>query len=247
MKNGNWKPISIGANSNYQNIYIQHEKIIRQLDWSTNQRGTLTLEMETIKKEIASLDANFEGNKKVIGELNGELKAKYSEQNQVNIDDLRRDLNYVQTNIAVNQRAINELDKRITEKNNLIRNSSIALEGIRTKLVQGKGSIQEIETARKGRRVDEEEKNLVLEQLSSKIEPAEKRLNELDDQYTDFLVVEENSQQTVNNAEKYFTQAQMEHLRKIETMDLLKTDRRRLRSGCVRLCRRRCRTDTLAI
>ncbi len=47
-------------------------------------------------------------------------------------------------------------------------------------------------------------------------------LNELDDQYTDFLVVEENSQQSVNNAEKYFTQAQMDHLRKKESMDLLR-------------------------
>ena len=210
------------SNSNYQNISIQYEKIIRQVEWSIGQRNTLTLEIDNIKKEISSLDTNLEDTKKVLSELSSELKTRYTEQNQVNIDDLRRDLNYIQTNIAVNQRAINELDKRISEKNNLIRNNSIALESIRAKLLQSKKSIHEIESVKKDRKVAEEEKNLVLDQLSSKIEPAEKQLNELDDQYTGFLVVEENSQQTVNNAEKYFTQAQMEHLRKIETMDLLR-------------------------
>jgi chromosome segregation protein len=209
-------------NAIYQNVAVQHEQIMRQLEWSTSQRSTITLENENIDNEIGNLETNFENNQKSISELNIELKSKYSEQNQVNIDDTRRDLNYLQTSIAVNQRAINELGKRITEKDNLIKNNSVALESIKNKLLQCKQSILEIENVKKDRKVDENQKNLVLEQLSEKIKPAEKRLNELDNQYTDFLAVEENSQQLVNNAEKYFTQAQMDHLRKKESMDLLR-------------------------
>lgn len=210
------------ANTSLQNVSLQHEKIIRQVEWSTNQRTALTQEFENIKNEIETLNTNYANNQKTIGELNVELKSKYSEQNQVNIDDIRRDLNFLQTSIAVNQRALNELDKRISEKDKLVRNNSLNLEGIHNKLLQCKQSTQEIENGKKERKVDEEQKNLVLEQLAAKIEPAEKRLNELDTQYSDFLVVEDNSQQSVNNAEKYFTQAQMEHLRKTESMELLR-------------------------
>ncbi len=132
--------------------------------------------MKIYKKDISSLQLDLDNNQKFISGLNIELKSRYSEQNQVNIDDIRRDLNYVQTSIAVNQRAMNELGKRITEKNSLVQNNSIALENIKIKLLQCKQSIQEIENAKKDRKMDEEQKNLVLEQLTAKIEPAEIRL-----------------------------------------------------------------------
>ena len=65
------------------------------------------------------------------------------------------------------------------------------------------------------------QKNITLTELQEKIQPAETRLKVLDDQYNALLMIEENSQQTVNNAEKYFTQAQMDYFRKKEAIDQL--------------------------
>lgn len=208
-------------NSVYQNCAIQNEKLQRQLEWSIGQKTAQNRETETILKDVEEITAKLNANKANINSLNEDLKTKYSEQNAANSDDLRRDLNFLQTSIAVNTRALNELDKRISEKNNLIKNNSIALSNIREKMNQSKQSIQDIEEMNKDRKSEEQIKNGILEELSGNIEPAEKQLKELDDRYSDLLIVEESSQQTVNNAEKFHTQAQMDHLRKKEAMDLL--------------------------
>ena len=134
---------------------------------------------------------------------------------------LKRELSYSQTNIAVNQRAINELNKRIIEKSSQIRNNSIILENLKGKLSVNKSAIQEIETGKNDRKMDESQKNIILTELQEKIQPAEARLKVLDDQYNALLTIEENSQQMVNNAEKYFTQAQMDYFRKKEAIDQL--------------------------
>ena len=205
----------------YQSISMQLEKTNRQLEWNISQQEGINREKSILEHDISALSDSYGENQNEISVLNEKLKNCYAELNSITIDDLKRELSYAQTNIAVNQRAINELNKRIIEKSSQIRNNSIILENLKGKLSVNKSAIQEIETGKNDRIMDESQKNIILTELQEKIQPAEARLKVLDDQYNTLLTIEENSQQMVNNAEKYFTQAQMDYIRKKEAIDQL--------------------------
>ncbi len=209
------------ASGEYQTILMQLEKTNRQLDWNISQQQGIKREKTNLENDISALSGSYSENQKEIEGLNEQLKSSYTKLNLISIDDLKRDLSYTQTNIAVNQRAINELNKRITEKSTQIRNNSIILDNLNEKLSVNKRAIQEIETGKNDRKMDEDQKNVILTELQEKILPAETRLKVLDDKYNELLITEENSQQMVNNAEKYFTQAQMDYFRKKEAIDQL--------------------------
>jgi chromosome segregation protein len=209
------------ASGEYQSILMQLEKTNRQLDWNLSQQEGIKREKTNLDNDISVLSGSYSENQKEIEALNEQLKSSYTKLNLISVDDLKRELSYIQTNIAVNQRAINELNKRITEKSTQIRNNSIILENLNEKLSVNKNAIQEIETGKNGRKMDEDQKNIILTELQEKILPAETRLKVLDDKYNELLITEENSQQMVNNAEKYFTQAQMDYFRKKEAIDQL--------------------------
>jgi chromosome segregation protein len=209
------------ASGEYQSILMQLEKTNRQLDWNISQQEGIRREKTNLENDISALSGYYSENQKEIEAFNEQLKSSYTKLNLIIVDDLKRELSYTQTNIAVNQRAINELNKRITEKSTQIRNNSIILENLNEKLSVNKNAIQEIETGKNGRKMDEDQKNIILTELQEKILPAETRLKVLDDKYNELLITEENSQQMVNNAEKYFTQAQMDYFRKKEAIDQL--------------------------
>jgi chromosome segregation protein len=209
------------ASGEYQTILMQLEKTNRQLDWNISQQEGIRREKTNLENDISALSGYYSENQKEIEAFNEQLKSSYTKLNLIIVDDLKRELSYTQTNIAVNQRAINELNKRITEKSTQIRNNSIILENLNEKLSVNKHAIQEIETGKNDRKMDEDQKNIILTELQEKILPAETRLKVLDDKYNELLITEENSQQMVNNAEKYFTQAQMDYFRKKEAIDQL--------------------------
>jgi chromosome segregation protein len=224
QKNDEKRVIEIDQNKatgEYQTILMQLEKTNRQLDWNISQEAGIKGEITILENDINVLTESYLENQKEIELLNNKLKSSYTELNSFSLDELKRDLSYSQTNIAVNQRAINELNKRITEKSTQIRNNSIVLENLNGKLSINKLAIQEIETGKSGRKLDESQKNRILSELQEKIQPAETHLKVLDEQYNALLTVEENSQQMVNNAEKFFTQAQMDFFRKKEAVDQL--------------------------
>jgi chromosome segregation protein len=210
------------VNNDFQNISALQEKSKRQLDWNSSQHSSIQKDISGIIEEVEYLTKAIEENKQEVIGLNSSIKEKYSELNQLNIDDLRRDLSYLQTTIAVNRRALDEINKRINEKSEQTKNGILALELIREKFDKNKSAISDMESSKKDSKEIEVQKNLVLEDLQREIEPAEAKLKEHEKKYNNLLVVEESNQQLVNNAEKYNTQAQMDLFRKKESIDALR-------------------------
>ncbi len=210
------------AKNDFQNISAHQDKTKRQLDWNATQHGTIQKDISGIVEEVEQLTKAVEENKQEVISLNSSIKEKYTELNQINIDDLRRDLSYLQTTIAVNRRALDEINKRVNEKGEQTRNGILTLELIREKFDKNKSAITDMESSKKDSKAIEIQKNLGLEDLLKEIEPAEAKLKEFEKKYNDLLVVEESNQHVVNNAEKYNTQAQMDLFRKKEAIDVLR-------------------------
>ncbi len=210
------------VSNDLQNASVQQEKTKRQLDWTLLQKQAVQKEIETLEQEVAELSISIDGNKKSVISFNTTIKEKYTELNRYNIDDLRRDITFLQTSIAVNSRALDEINKRISEKTEQTRNSVLTLEATKEKFNKNKSTITEMENIKKDSKMVEVGKNQVLEDLQRRIEPAEAKLKVLEEDYNNLLGLEENNQQLVNNAEKYNTQAQMDLFRKKEAIDLLR-------------------------
>jgi chromosome segregation protein len=210
------------VNNRQQQINISLEKAKRQLDWNHTQQIQLETESVQIEKEIA------QSREKVLTSQN-ELKSLASELTEISkdmhfeeIDTLRSDYNYQQTNTAVSQRGLNELQKRLSEKQAFIvkTDKGISENQVKTEVV--KNNLLVLEQSKDEKKKAEEEKSGSLRSLQVMIDPSEEELSRLDLDYNQLMELENTSQVTLTNAEKHLTQAQMELTHKRDNLEVLR-------------------------
>lgn len=206
----------------YKNTSVEKEKATRHYEWTLTQQGSIQTENSAITEELTHLKTLMSNYQVEIESLAGDLSQLYIDSEKLNVEDQKRDLAFLQTNNAVNLRVLNELNKRIEEKNTSIKASQATQTALSNRLIQTKQLLEEIVNSRKERTSLETEVQNKLEEIKIKIEPAEIQLMEQDSKYNDLISLEDANQHLLNNAEKYHTQAQMECIRKKESIELLR-------------------------
>lgn len=209
------------ANQHYQQIALQEEKAKRQFDWSCSQQINIESEEKQLEVEINRAKQSIETQKGEVQKLNDELAALQVETGYEEMDNLQSEYNFQQTNIAVNTRAINDLQRRISEKQEFLRNTEDNTRNIETKSAQIRTALADLESEKVTKKQTEEERSHELGELQLFIQPAEDELTSLEETYNNLLDIENNSQNALANAEKYLTQAQMDQSHKKEGMELL--------------------------
>ena len=206
----------------FNNSSLETEKAIHQYEWTLAQQGSIQMENSSVAEELSQLSALVSHNQVEIESLTSEFSQLALESEKLNIEDEKRDLVFMQTNNAINLRVLNELNKRIAEKRSLIQASQATQTTIRNRIIETKNLLDKLEISRKERASLETEVGSKLEEIKINIEPAETKLMELESKYNDLTGLEDTNQNLLNSAEKYHTQAQMELIRKKESVELLR-------------------------
>ena len=138
------------------------------------------------------------------------------------IDTFQSDYNFQQTNIAVNQRALNDLIRRIREKQEFLANTDKHIQNLTAKIDQVQQSMLKLDDEKAEKKKIEELRSADLLVLQEQILPTETELTDLDEKYNQLLEIENNSQNALANGEKYLTQAQMDFSHKKEAIESLR-------------------------
>ena len=210
------------VSSRQQQVNIQVEKTRRQLDWNHTQQIQLETEELQIEKEITAAKEKIKAQQAEQKTLADEL-AEFSKDAEFgDIDNLRADYNFHQTNMAVNQRALNELQKRINEKREFLSNTERSIGNNRNRSEQVSVNLSTLEQTREEKKKLEEEKSAALHGLQEQIDPAEAELNKLDLDFNQMQEIENSYQSALTNAEKHLTQAQMDLNHKRDNLEVLR-------------------------
>jgi len=210
------------ASSEVQHAQIQLEKATRQLDWTTTQLKAIEIEITQAAGNIEQLIIQVKEKQEASADVSEKIRVALDADAGINLDGPRRDLAYIQTTHAVNQRAINELQKRIGEKETSLKANETAITAVQDRIQQSEVELSAIEIARGSHTNEESQLSESIDLIQKQILPAEQQLKETEKEFSDLLSSDETSQQQLNAAERYHAQAQMEVLRRKEQMESLR-------------------------
>jgi chromosome segregation protein len=210
------------ASNDAQRAQIQLEKATRQLEWTVSQLQAIESEISQAAISIDQLTTQVKEKQERSAAVSEQIKIALDADAGINLDEPRRDLAFIQTTHAVNQRAINELQKRIGEKEASLRANEGAIITVQNRIKQAEAELAAIEATKGAHTIEEGQLSENIQLIQSQIQPAEQQLKETEKAFTDLLSADEASQQQVNAAERYYAQAQMEVLRRKESMESLR-------------------------
>ncbi len=210
------------VNHQYQQLSIQEEKTKRQLDWNHTQQINLETEQKQLEHEISKARVGIQDANTEVKKLTDELALINQESDMEDIDTFQSEYNFQQTNIAVNQRALNDLLRRIREKQEFLANTDNHIQSLVEKIGLVQQSMLTLEEEKAEKKKVEELRSADLLVLQEQILPTETELTDLDEKYNQLLEIENTSQNTLANGEKYLTQAQMDFSHKKEAIESLR-------------------------
>ncbi len=124
------------VNQQYQQVSLHEEKAKRQLDWNHTQQLNLETEQKQLDHEISKSRVGIQDMNTEVKKLTDELSLINQELDVEDIDTYQSEYNFQQTNIAVNQRALNDLLRRIREKQDFLSNTEKNVQNLTQKIDQ---------------------------------------------------------------------------------------------------------------
>lgn len=197
-------------------------QLTQKLEWQNGQIETLQRQLGLAQEEINATQQEVEKGAASIGAINNTLRETNEQLRAVPIDDLQTQLVHWNTTLAVNERAVKEIERRQTEyEQTVLQNKSVI-----TQVVQRfddlKNLVQEVEQEKEKSKLEEEQINQQIALAQEKIDPAEKELNTLENDYSRLQHEYSLTQQFEANADRVYSQAQLEMARSRESLDNLR-------------------------
>ncbi len=210
------------ANKLHQQASLKLEQLRERSNWQLKQIRETESQIKRfddknveLGRQITSVDAE-------IKEFNEEIREYRNRLNAYPVGELQANVAHWSTNVAVATRALKDAEKRVQEFQGLISNNQQRRSSIEKRIDTITSEIEEIEQQRGELKVEENRLNLLLEELLSKISPAEADLNQLDAVYNALQEAQTPIRQTLAIAERHETQAQLEVTRQKESLDQMR-------------------------
>ena len=197
-------------------------QLIQQVEWQNTQLNTLAGQVANAESEFTTAQSEVDSNEKGILSQNQEIQQLLAKLRSISIDELQSQLVHWTTTQAITERAVKEAESRLREFENTIAQNQVSNEQIKRRIADIERSTTEAETARNNAKLEEEVVNERISQSRLQIEPAEVELRSLETEYSRFQHDYSITQQSEANADRVFTQAQLEYSRSREALDSLR-------------------------
>lgn len=194
----------------------------QQLEWQNSQISTLESQADKSKAEMGETQSDIEKTDTEISSMNESLRETTGTLRSIPIDELQSQLVHWNTTLAISERAVREIDTRNREFENTISQNATQIEQTRKRIDDLDVLRVEAETTKASTKIEEEKVNSQILELRQKIDPAETELNTLEAEYSSLQHEYSLTQQTEANADRVYTQAQLEFSRSREAVDNLR-------------------------
>lgn len=197
-------------------------QLMQKLEWQNGQIETLQKQLDQAQEEIAATQQEVEKGAQLIGVINTNIRDANEKLRAVPIDELQAQVVHWNTTLAVNERAVKESERRYSEyEQTVIQNRNLVAQ-LKNRIEELKKLILEVEQEKDQSKKEEEQINQQIAVAQEKIAPAEKELDTLESDYSKLQHEYSLTQQFEANADRVFSQAQLELSRSREALDNLR-------------------------
>ncbi len=200
----------------------EHAQLAQQVEWQNTQLSTLASQVANAESEIKTVQVEVDSNEGEILSQNQQIQQLLTQLRSVSIDEIQGQLVHWTTTQAITERAVKEAHTRLSEFENTISQNQTTNEQIKRRIADIEQLTTEAETARAKAKTEEETVNEKISQSRQQIEPAEEELRSLESEYSRYQHDYSITQQAEANADRVYTQAQLEYSRSREALDNLR-------------------------
>jgi chromosome segregation protein len=200
----------------------EFEATKRKHEWQDDQRNILKFEIEAAfvnQQKLATESLKVEQDIKYYQEIIHTQSQKLSE---LNIADLSEQVTYWNTQLAVSDRALQDAQNRKNERSQAVARFESQIKNIDLKISELENTIILLDDEKGNLRIRENGLNEQLESLRVLIEPAEKDLENIEQQDSELQQRENKSQLSLVTVERYYNQIQLDFGRKQEAVQSLR-------------------------
>ena len=210
------------VNSTFVVLERESAKLTQQLEWQNNQINTLVNQVKSAEFDIVEIEKEIKANDSAIEELNLTIRGINEQFRDIPIDEIQQQLVHWNTTQAVTERALREGNGRVVEFEQTIAQNEALIEQVKKRIEGLVTTTAEVSAAIEEARKAEETINLSLAEFSAKIDPAEIELRKLESEYSTLQHAYSQTQQFEANADRVYTQAQLEYSRSREALENLR-------------------------
>ncbi len=197
-------------------------QLSQKLEWQNSQIEILQKQLNLADEEINTTQQEVEKGATSIGVINNTIRETNDQLRAVPIDEIQAQLVHWNTTLAVNERAVKEAERRYSEYEQLVIQNKAVIVQVIKRIEDLKVLVQEVEQEKEKLKQEEEQINQQLSLAQEKIVPAEKELNTLENEYSRLQHEYSLTQQFEANADRVYSQAQLEMARSRESLDNLR-------------------------
>jgi len=210
------------VNSNLGVKDREFARLNQQLEWQNNQVNTLLNQVTSAQSDIVETGTEVAENDGKIEELNLIIRGVNEQLRAIPIDEIQQQLVHWNTTQAVTQRALKEASGRVLEVAQTIAQNQGQIEHVNQRIADLVIASAEVSIAVENARMEEEQINLKLTDFSARIDPSEVELKKLESEYSALQHEYSQTQQFEANADRVYTQAQLEYSRSREALENLR-------------------------
>lgn len=210
------------VNSTFAVMERESAKLTQQLEWQNNQINTLVNQVKSAESDIVEIETEIKANDNAIKEHNLTIRGINEQFRGIPIDEIQQQLVHWNTTQAVTERALREGSGRVVEFEQTIAQNQALIEQVKKRIEELVITTTEVTAAIAEARKTEETVNLSLAEFSTKIDPAEIELRKLESEYSTLQHEYSQTQQFEANADRVYTQAQLEYSRSREALENLR-------------------------
>lgn len=210
------------VNQSYAAAERDLAQLLQQVEWQNGQITTLASQVEKTELEIEASQSEIDTNSQGIVDHNGRIQQLLTELRSVALDELQSQLVHWTTTQAITERAVKDAETRLREFENTITQNQLSTRQIHQRITELASSKAETDSERSSAKIEEDTVNAKIAESSLVIDPAETELKSLEAEYSRLQHDYSHTQQSEANADRVYTQAQLEFSRSREALDSLR-------------------------
>lgn len=209
-------------NSKVQSSSLAMEQVKQKQDWQKNQLITLNKQVEQAAGELAESETVIEAGGVKVAEANNRLRELNANLNELPLEELQAEVVHWNTSLAVSSRAVKEAERRTTEFQQTLNSSKVTLQQYNERIKQNQHAIFMLGQEKEQCTAQEAEFKVKIDDLQKVIDPAETELVKLENEHSQLQEEYSTLRQAEANADRYYSQAQLELTRTRESLENLR-------------------------
>ena len=205
-----------------ENALLSAESARRQQAWQAERRASLETDFAEAEdaeraalKEKADLTESGQKSKERIRTLESELNA-------LELSEMRNQVSYWETRLAVSRQALETAQNRLEERRRAVDSLGAQRESLKARIAAESAALDALKEERAALQMRAKELNEALEALEARLSPLEAELREAEARDAEQQETDAAARRALSLAERRHGQAQLDATRKQETLDSLR-------------------------